>query len=913
MDESKSRINIVQLEKDAKASATHSVINMFQRPGQLEKVEQYKRRLVRKKASVEALLKSAMQSKLDGVRVGLNQLILSLGTVKKVEANLKSIHNLFAQVPELYDLLSEVRDENMRHSQYVTARKNLKHIFTVPESVKKTEQWINDGKLLHTHQCLRDLENSRDDLLFELHKLPNQSAHDKAMLKACFADVEMLSDLLEKQLRLVLARTLNTVRKEPTVIVTALRIIEREEKADEEALKHYKQSGFMPPGRPKRWKAMSFEILEKAVATRIEGTQIEERDDHKLWLVRYLELIRQLILEDLRVVKALCVPCFPQRYDIINKYVHMYHVSLSKHVQEKIQNGLEGNEYVSVLSWVLNTYKGPELMGHPDLKEHTSGLSLLLPQAVLNNLQDQYLKNMEANYVEWMQNTLISEKQEWRSSNPPEEPRVDRYLRTAAPVIIFQMIDQNLQVTKTISNDLTNKVLMLSLEQIIKYGMSYKDAIVEFKNKHFEDRSQVCRTVITSNYYNICLQVPFFTQYMITIVNNCLQFVELGGQFEKQYLVYGSPRQLTDCFRRFKEVYYQLRDDSGRYLLEEVFLDLDKHFEELFTSARWLQISLPVDTICATLEDYFQDYNRLVESNFKFVLEEARFLVTKRYITAMLSKKVSFKSYEECQTAAKKIFKEVEQLRKVFLLFAPNGADGEDPLDVILLLSEVLKCEDDMISFDLHRLVEQYPDISEDHLHRLLNLRGDLSKADLKEKVNFVTKSSKSKSQTHSSVFSQLVFQDRLINCMGNCLKRSTTDDISLLRGNDSVRESSSDQLGPSLYQEILPIQTATPVYHPSPSVTRPVAQLTEEEQIKIAKRIGLIQHLPTGTYDGCKKARECVICMVEFLVGDAVRYLPCMHTYHMACIDDWLMRSLTCPSCMEPVDAALLTSYETN
>lgn len=36
---------------------------------------------------------------------------------------------------------------------------------------------------------------------------------------------------------------------------------------------------------------------------------------------------------------------------------------------------------------------------------------------------------------------------------------------------------------------------------------------------------------------------------------------------------------------------------------------------------------------------------------------------------------------------------------------------------------------------------------------------------------------------------------------MGNCLKRSTTDDISLLRGNDSVRESSSDQLTPPNYQ----------------------------------------------------------------------------------------------------------------
>ncbi|XP_019765265.1 RING finger protein 11 [Dendroctonus ponderosae] len=148
---------------------------------------------------------------------------------------------------------------------------------------------------------------------------------------------------------------------------------------------------------------------------------------------------------------------------------------------------------------------------------------------------------------------------------------------------------------------------------------------------------------------------------------------------------------------------------------------------------------------------------------------------------------------------------------------------------------------------------------------------------------------------------------------MGNCFKRSTTDDISLLRGTDSVRETSSDPVGPPSYQEALSVQSTPPLYHPSPSVTRSVTQLTEEEQIKIAKRIGLIQHLPTGKYDGCKKIRECVICMGEFMVGDALRYLPCMHTYHVTCIDDWLMRSLTCPSCMEPVDAALLTSYETN
>ncbi|XP_033113353.1 RING finger protein 11-like [Anneissia japonica] len=138
---------------------------------------------------------------------------------------------------------------------------------------------------------------------------------------------------------------------------------------------------------------------------------------------------------------------------------------------------------------------------------------------------------------------------------------------------------------------------------------------------------------------------------------------------------------------------------------------------------------------------------------------------------------------------------------------------------------------------------------------------------------------------------------------MGNCLTGQSADDLSLLHNDSDVEH---DRLGPPP-----PYQEQAPVYHPTPGQRRTVSQLTEEEQVKIAKRMGLIQHLPTGKYDASKKVRECVICMIDFQVGDPVRFLPCMHTYHVTCIDDWLMRSFTCPSCMEPVDAALLMSYD--
>lgn len=54
-------------------------------------------------------------------------------------------------------------------------------------------------------------------------------------------------------------------------------------------------------------------------------------------------------------------------------------------------------------------------------------------------------------------------------------------------------------------------------------------------------------------------------------------------------------------------------------------------------------------------------------------------------------------------------------------------------------------------------------------------------------------------------------------------------------------------------YQE----QAHMPMYHPTPSQARLATQLTEEEQIRIAQRIGLIQHLPKGVYDGGKDDSE--------------------------------------------------------
>ena len=39
----------------------------------------------------------------------------------------------------------------------------------------------------------------------------------------------------------------------------------------------------------------------------------------------------------------------------------------------------------------------------------------------------------------------------------------------------------------------------------------------------------------------------------------------------------------------------------------------------------------------------------------------------------------------------------------------------------------------------------------------------------------------------------------------------------------------------------------------------------------------------------------QCVICRMEFEVGEDVKVLPCKHLFHPACVDQWLHINKVC------------------
>ncbi|CAL4060509.1 unnamed protein product, partial [Meganyctiphanes norvegica] len=712
-------MDVGEAESEAMNRATLLVANMLQRPDQLQKVDQYRLRVQRKKESVEAMLKTAMQSQLDGVRTGLSQLQAALVDLKDIKSGLSDMEDSLVRVPELSEQLYECREEYVRHSQYAAAMENLKHIFTVPESVEKTQKWIQEGRLLYAHQVF-NIEISRSPLAFIFQDIQLKFGQsENRIASGCQIYLAGLLGHLGKQVWVILQRALNTVRKEPAQIVTALRIIEREERADQFALQRQKGTGFLPVGRPKKWREKAFMVLEESVKNRIEGNQFEDREMGKNWLIKHLEVIRLLTLEDMKVIRSLCVPCFPPHYDITNRYLQMYHNNLASH-EILVNLDLQTKLVIVMTSQKLLAYAGTQLICH------TSGI---------NNLSLQTMKQIKIH--------IFVNVEFFNNSKGGNEEAVARILKIHKPDTLYGDLFQNFaseyykfenpliyrknfrQVVEVYSvvPEVQVQVLICSLEQVRLFASKYQAAVTRYKNTYYNDRSQI----------------TYFTHYMVALANSCQALMDVMVMVKSQFWRPGGASH-TDAkvateFDALIHTYQRVRDIICDFLLEEALFDLQEQFSALLTHA-WVNDDTPMETIRMTLSDYFTDYTHLHQKNFDHVVELALNTVAMRYATAILQKRMTLKTNEERKQVADRIIADAEKLQGVFITVAPDLVKFDSPCEVLKGLAEVIKVSDlEFLGLELHRLLRRYPDLSNEHLTALLLLRGDLGRLEVRQRV----------------------------------------------------------------------------------------------------------------------------------------------------------------------------------
>ncbi|XP_071613334.1 exocyst complex component 3-like protein isoform X3 [Heliangelus exortis] len=720
-------------EKLARGAALKWASGVFYRPEKLEGLGQYRSRETQRNSSIQSRLKSTVQSYLEGVSVGLEQLRSAVQEVQSVCQEMGAARWALLDSQDQLQGLQQMRVLMAEHVQLASVVQVLPQLFSVQEVFSHTLQLLRGQQLLEAHVELMMVEQLRDDILSQLHLRGLSSAQTTVL--SYFSGLQEINESLAKQLWDITGSSLQLVREDPVLFVTAVRIIEREEKIDDTLLL---EATFLPPGRPKGWRQKFYHILQETITGSLfRAARVKTEGSG---LARHLAALQKDIVSELRVVKDLMVQCVPAHYNILSLCTATYHQALTSHLQDILRENLDKQALFLLLEWALHVYHSPEMMGHPDLlpEVDVSDLGPLMSPELVDQTERKYVVKVKASVLEWMQRTLEVEFKEWFRE---EEPEMDHqgFFQSALPVIIMQvgpwccwgtamlrdprkratacsllllhlpspfplqMLNENIQVASLINDSLQQKVYNMALEELEAFLGRLREALVHCGKEHQKDRA-----------------VPkHYISYLLAMLNNNLALSSSVSSLHPDTACREVPVSLQAALDRTQKKACQL-------LLEEMLLDLQPLCLQL-PSRKWLSSSQLVTSICEVIDKYAKDFSRVRKPIFTVLLAESELLVSSQYLRALMQKKMVCRSKEERAQLCDRLLQDATQLRE---LFSGLGLERQQQsLEAVFALRELICLKDPaLLSLEVLGFITKYPDVSDEHISTLLDLRGDVSR-----------------------------------------------------------------------------------------------------------------------------------------------------------------------------------------
>ncbi|PAV56755.1 hypothetical protein WR25_05016 [Diploscapter pachys] len=759
--------------EEIEEQALRIVGNQLQRVDQLEKLGEMRKKADRKKAAVEAMLRTGVQSQLEGIRTAIAQLNSAPEDVKSVEGSLKTIRERLKPLFHLQDKMLEIRTENARHRQYAAAMSNLKLILNLKEIVAETKQALEENKLLVAHKHIMDLERARDELLLEMHKQGNSSGSDNSKIQGAnsiFADVDPLVRKLHENIRYIAARALemcsNSEEDGPTGVVSALRIVEREERIDRYYIQQNKDAKekFMPPGRPRQWERI------------------------------YLENARHLILRDLLSAHDAAVHCFPAKYDIFNRCVSEYHKAVQKEIQYLAGTDLDKAELSQLLKWI-KLYGSDQLMGHRKLGLDPEAMlkdEPLLTAEAHRKLCDAFIEMSKSDIQFWLERALNLEKNDWYRTIEDDHSELEmddkKCYYTTLPSTLFSMLRDNFAMGKEIDHTAVAKIVMITFEYFEDFVDKFNDAVRAFRNKHFENRAIIQK----------------YTSIMISIVNNMVTCIESTDKYRQQIrlTLETNTQQERSMMDEVLERADSVREKfagalslSISCLRDEIYEDLKTSLEKVVTKDWLYETVRPIGTIDSTIEDYYYDYMHLKPQARAMLTSELQLLIVREYLKAIETRRYVLSSTEERVRFCNVFHKDVDVYARRFDVISklPDMEDQvPDLFPLLYAIADVIGLKDkSILSLEATGFARKFPNIPVDLLIAVLTMRDDIGRNEAKSLAEEIIQHVKLHPKDHVKMYEPLFERLGRAETTGDWLpdlKQATNALTNLIRRGDGQR-----------------------------------------------------------------------------------------------------------------------------
>ncbi|XP_053459715.1 exocyst complex component 3-like protein [Nycticebus coucang] len=668
-------------EQLARGAALKWASGIFYRPEQLARLGQYRSREVQRTCSLEARIKSVVQSYLEGVQTGVWQLAQALEAVQETREALSQARGLLQGISKSSQILQPLREQVSQHKQLQALSQLLPCLRAVPAAVAHTQTLIDAKRLLEAYVSLRELEQLREETWAPLGSLE----------LPIFQELNLLAEALGQAVEAAAGAAGQLAREDPALLVAALRVAE----VEAGRTTHLGQAH-------RDWRQRCLRALQEGLEQVHFGTSLLPGPGA---LAEWLEALRVALPAELATAEALVAPCCPPHYRVVQLWAHTLHSGLRRRLQQLLAGPeLGAADAFALLHWALHVYLGQEMMGSLALgpEADVSQLEPLLTLENIEQLEATFVAKVQESVAQWMWKALDGEVAEWlREQEPSTDPSGFYY--SPMPAIVLQILDENIRVTSLVSESLQRQVHGMALSELGAFLRSFSDALIRFSRDHIRGEAMA----------------PHYVSYLLAALNHQSALSSSLSVLQLDWVASGALAPVEAGLD-------ELQRRICRLVLEALLAELQPLFETL-PSRQWLSSPELLDSVCERTERFCRDFWRVRNPTVQLLLAEAERAVVLQYLHALMQGRLVCHGAEERTQVAERLRHDAAQLRELFLGLGLEESAHCAP--VLLALRELLNLRDPMmLGLEVASLRQQFPDVSEDHVSALLDLRGDVSR-----------------------------------------------------------------------------------------------------------------------------------------------------------------------------------------
>lgn len=508
--------------------------------------------------------------------------------------------------------------------------------------------------------------------------------------------------------------------KQPSVVVRLAKVIEAEERLDEMvgSTKIAEVAAILPSpdrvsvvGRKAKGFLSKFkEILQETIATRFAEAVAPYTKEPIVALDRM-----DFVIDDLTVAYDEVAPLFPRRWGIFPFFVLRYHIHVYDLLNRIVSQYLDAGSILRVLKWVRDYYD--DMASRLGVAEE-----VLMPELLdgkEQQLVDDYLKMIRKKLDEWMGNLFTTEvKQFCVREEPPEEN--NGIYGLAAPVIMFQMVNQQIDIAIATGRD------KLLYDVVLECCRSLE----EFQTKWLSTLDTEFTKLVTKPD-----DAPKgFPEYTMALANDNFRATEFTELVVRKIDPFAGDRYrepMSQSLGSTQDGFMRVARRSYQVLIEVAFNDAKPAFAQMHTQA-WYSDD-PMRLILGTLEDYCTDFQAHLQ---EYLWSKLSGDMIDRFVVACLDAFRAKSARYRGGVSGDRLKRDLRAAQEFFGRFKSEKRIKE-AFEAVEKVMAVISSAPALLFLDAYALWKAFPDMRLSYLEEVLSKRDDLEKGQLQE-VSFV-------------------------------------------------------------------------------------------------------------------------------------------------------------------------------